>query len=158
MRKLLVSGVFLAALSGCSGGGFVPTAGPHSMNPAALHRLIADASARNHVSSSLVASVIQVESAGDPSAISRAGAAGLMQLMPGTADEYGVVNRFDPYDNVDGGTRYLHDLLARYHRNVSLALAAYNAGPAAVDAAHGVPPFSETRAYVARVTAALNTN
>jgi soluble lytic murein transglycosylase-like protein len=101
--------------------------------------------------------MIETESHGDPSAISRAGAQGLMQLMPDTAATYGVVNAFDPTDNVSGGCRYMRDLLRRYHHNVSLALAAYNAGPGAVDASHGVPPYSETRAYVARVTAALRT-
>ena len=128
------------------------------MDSGALRRLVSEASLRNGVPASLIASVIQAESGGDPSAISRSGAAGLMQLMPETAQQYGVDNRFDPYESVDGGSRYLRDLLARYHRNVSLALAAYNAGPGAVDASRGVPPFAETRAYVARVTAALRSN
>ncbi len=97
--------------------------------------------------------MIRAESHGDPSAISRAGAQGLMQLMPETAVQYGVLNPFDPFANVEGGTRYMHDLLKRYRGNVKLALAAYNAGPAAVDARHGIPPFAETRAYVARVVA-----
>jgi soluble lytic murein transglycosylase-like protein len=69
---------------------------------------------------------------------------------------YGVLNAFDPEENVSGGCRYMHDLLRRYHKNVSLALAAYNAGPGVVDAIHGVPAFPETRAYVARVSAALH--
>ncbi len=99
--------------------------------------------------------MIAVESRGDPSAVSATGAAGLMQLMPATALTYGVGNRFDPEENVTAGCRYLHDLLARYHNDLSLALAAYNAGPGAVDAHHGVPSFPETRAYVARVNAAL---
>ena len=158
MRNLIIAGAFLCALSGCSGGGFVPSTGPHALNALALHRLVNDASARNGVSSALVSSVIGAESGGDPSAISPSGAAGLMQLMPETAQEYGVVNRFDPYENVDGGSRYLHDLLVRYHNNVSLALAAYNAGPGAVDAAKGIPPYAETRAYVLRVTSALRDN
>jgi soluble lytic murein transglycosylase-like protein len=125
------------------------------MPSAEIRRLVATESLRAHVSPTLVTAMIDVESHGDPSAVSAAGAAGLMQLMPATAVTYGVSNRFDPEENVSGGCRYLHDLLVRYHNNVPLALAAYNAGPGAVDASRGVPPFSETRAYVARVSAAL---
>lgn len=158
MKKLLIASLLLGAFYGCSGGGGLVPSGPHSMNSLALHRLIDAAAARNGVSSSLIASVISVESGGNPSAMSSKGAVGLMQLMPGTASQYGVADRFDPYQNVDGGSRYLADLLARYHHKVSLALAAYNAGPGAVDAAGGIPPYSETRSYVARVIAALHSN
>ncbi len=151
--RVFIGLLLLGGLYGCSGGGLIPD-GPHSMNAMALRQLVRVEASRAHISPSLVHAVINIESNGDPSAVSSAGAAGLMQLMPGTAALYGVANRFDPADNVAGGCRYLHDLLARYHQNVKLALAAYNAGPGAVDASHGVPPFAETRAYVARVTAA----
>ena len=146
--------VALAGLSACSAGGLVP-GGPHSLPPAQLDSLVRGAAAANSVDPKLVFSVIDAESHGDPSAVSRVGAQGLMQLMPGTASEYGVANPFDPYENVEGGTRYLHDLLRRYRGNVRLAVAAYNAGPGAVDAAHGIPAYAETRAYVDRVIAGL---
>ncbi len=129
--------------------------GPHSIDSQTLLRLVHQEASRNHVSPALVKAMIHVESHADPSAVSASGAAGLMQLMPDTAAIYGVRNRFDPAENVAGGCRYLHDLLVRYHNDVRFALAAYNAGPGAVDASRGVPPFRETRAYVARVTAEL---
>lgn len=79
-----------------------------------------------------------------------------MQLMPGTAGELGVTDRYAPEQNVRGGTAYLDELLTRYHDNLALALAAYNAGPAAVEKYHGVPPYRETRLYVARVIHEFN--
>lgn len=120
-----------------------------------LAALVGTAARAHHVSSALISAVIATESHGDPSAVSRAGAQGIMQLMPSTSLQYGVVNPFDAAQNIDGGTRFLHDLLRRYRGNVRLAVAAYNAGPGAVDAAHGIPKFAETRAYVARVIAAI---
>lgn len=129
--------------------------GPHSLPPAQLDALVRSASSVNAVDPKLVFAVIDAESHGDPAAVSRVGAQGLMQLMPGTAAQYGVGNPFDPAENVAGGTRYLHDLLRRYKGNVRFAVAAYNAGPGAVDAARGVPAFAETRAYVDRVVAEL---
>lgn len=153
MRKLFGLCVLLGLLYGCSDAGYLPYA-PHALNPAQLHALVSDASSRNGVSPGLVNAVVMAESAGNPSAISTAGAQGLMQLMPGTSASCGISNPFDPVQNIDCGTRYLHGLLERYNNNVELAVAAYNAGPGAVDEYHGVPPYAETRAYVSRVLTA----
>jgi len=125
------------------------------MNPQRLDTLERTYAKANRVPVALVRAVINAESKGNPYAISRAGAQGLMQLMPSTQARYGVCDPYDPAANVDGGTRYLHDLLVRYHNDIQLALAAYNAGPAAVALYHGIPPFAETRSYVARVSAEL---
>jgi soluble lytic murein transglycosylase-like protein len=107
---------------------------------------------RTEVQPALLRAVIAAESAFDPNAVSRAGAQGLMQLHPNTAKRYGVSNPFDPAANVDGGARYLHDLLRRFDNNLELALAAYNAGEEAVER-HGrhIPPYAETQAYVPTV-------
>ena len=104
----------------------------------------------------LVASVIAVESNFNPQAVSKKSARGLMQLLPQTAAQMAVPNAFDPAQNINGGTRYLRQLLDRY-KNLTLALAAYNAGPARVDFYHGVPPIAETRSYINRVIARLQT-
>jgi len=106
------------------------------------------------VSPALVGAVMQVESGFDPRATSAAGAAGLMQLMPATAESLGVADPYDPAQNVRGGAAYLHGLLERFHGAVPLAAAAYNAGPGAVERYGGIPPYAETRAYVDRVMAA----
>ncbi|MBX6753880.1 MAG: peptidoglycan DD-metalloendopeptidase family protein [Thermorudis peleae] len=115
--------------------------------------LIAQSAQRYGLDPALLAAVIQVESGFSPLAVSSAGAKGLMQLMDSTAAALGVTDPFDPAQNIDGGARLLQSLLARYQGNLALALAAYNAGPAAVDAAGGVPNIAETQAYVARVLA-----
>ncbi|MBI2993261.1 MAG: lytic transglycosylase domain-containing protein [Gammaproteobacteria bacterium] len=103
---------------------------------------------------SLLHAVITAESAYDPDAVSKAGAVGLMQLMPETARRYGVRNRTNPSENVSGGTRYLRDLLQMFNNNLALALAAYNAGESAVvKHGHQIPPYNETRSYVKKVVA-----
>jgi soluble lytic murein transglycosylase-like protein len=119
--------------------------------PAEIHEMAAKAGAAHDLDVELLASVIRAESNGNVHAVSRAGARGLMQLMPGTASQLGVANSFRADENINGGTAYLNSLLERYHDNLALALAAYNAGPAAVDKYHGIPPYRETRLYVARI-------
>ncbi|HTU83142.1 MAG TPA: lytic transglycosylase domain-containing protein [Candidatus Acidoferrales bacterium] len=153
MRRLFGVLGTLALLYGCSGGGYLPYA-PHALDPSELHGLVAGASQSSGVPQGLVRAVLMAESAGDPSAVSTAGAQGLMQLMPGTSASCGIANPFDPTENVQCGAGYLRSLLDRYHGNITLAVAAYNAGPGAVDRYGGVPPYAETQAYVARVLSA----
>jgi len=119
--------------------------------PAQLAALLDQAGAEHHLDPDLLASVVHAESGGHPGAVSRVGARGLMQLMPATAKDLGVGNSFVPAQNVAGGTTYLDALLMYYHDNLALALAAYNAGPAAVNRFGGIPPYPETRRYVERV-------
>lgn len=139
-----------------------PPAQPASSKPEApltaaeLHQLLTDAGAAHDLNADLLASIVREESGGHTRAVSRTGAQGLMQLMPGTAGQLGVVDAFAPNQNIRGGTAYLDSLLKRYHENLALALAAYNAGPAAVDRWHGIPPYRETQLYVARVIHEFN--
>lgn len=130
--------------------------GPERLSAADLHPILSKAGAEHNVDVDLLASVVKAESDGHTHAVSRTGARGLMQLMPGTARQLGVANSFAAEDNVRGGTAYLDELLTRYHDNIPLALAAYNAGPQAVDRYHGIPPYRETRLYVARVVREFN--
>jgi soluble lytic murein transglycosylase-like protein len=124
--------------------------------PAPSPEELADAAADKYgLPRLLVRSVMAAESGFQPDAVSPKGAIGLMQLMPGTAQDLGVDPR-DPAQNVDAGVRYLSDLLDRYHRGLWSALAAYNAGPGAVDKYHGVPPYRETIDYVIRIDKAWN--
>lgn len=115
--------------------------------------LIRAAAKKYSLDVALLASVIREESNFDPRAVSIKNAQGLMQLMPGTASRLAVRNPFDPSQNIEAGAKYLRELLDRYEGNVSLALAAYNAGPERVTRYSGVPPFRETRKYIQRVTA-----
>ena len=117
-----------------------------------IEEMIREVSARYRVDPALVRAVIQTESNWNTSAVSRKGALGLMQLVPGTAQQLGVNNAFDPKQNLDGGVRYLHTLLERYNGDLDRTLAAYNAGPGAVDRAGGIPRYRETREYVHKVT------
>jgi soluble lytic murein transglycosylase-like protein len=114
-------------------------------------KLVREAADRHRVDPALVRAVIETESGWNAGAISRKGAVGLMQLIPTTAQRFGVQDRFSPQQNVDAGVRYLKVLLQRYDGNLDLALAAYNAGEGAVDRAHGIPAFRETRDYVQKV-------
>jgi len=126
------------------------------LSPEDLREMLSKASRAHNLDEDLLASVVKAESGDNASAVSRAGARGLMQLMPATATELGVRDSFAPEQNVSGGTAYLDALLTDYHNNLALALAAYNAGPAAVAKYHGIPPYRETRAYVARVIHEFN--
>jgi soluble lytic murein transglycosylase-like protein len=119
--------------------------------PDSFRGYINSASARYQVDPALVEAVIKVESDFNPNAVSRAGATGLMQLMQKTAEHYQVYNRFNPHQNINGGVAHLRDLLDRYDGDLPLVLAAYNAGSTAVARYKGIPPFPETRRYVAKV-------
>ena len=121
-----------------------------------MTQFLATAGAAHNIDEDLLASVIHAESGGHIKAVSRTGARGLMQLMPATARTLGVTDSFKPDQNINGGTAYLDTLLKRYKDNLALALAAYNAGPGAVDRYRGIPPFRETRAYVSRVIREFN--
>lgn len=136
-------------------GTFSSASGAASANPthspSDLNEVVNSASAQYHLDPDLVNSVIHAESGFNSHAVSPKGARGLMQLMPSTASGLGVTDPFDPEANVGGGSRYLRELLERYNFDLVKALAAYNAGPERVQRYHGVPPFTETRAYVARI-------
>ncbi len=142
----------LGALGGGSGVAARPD-GPAPVAPDEIDRLVSANAATWNVDPSLVKAIIANESGYDANATSGAGAQGLMQLMPGTASGLGVSNAYDPAQNVWGGTRYIKGLLDRFGGNVPLAVAAYNAGPGAVEKYGGVPPYAETQNYVQNVLA-----
>jgi soluble lytic murein transglycosylase-like protein len=130
----------------------VPEDGPISKKKKKYTELIAKAADKHQVDAKLVHAVIQAESAYNSKAISSAGAVGLMQLMPGTARRYGVTDRSDPYQSIEGGTHYLKDLLQLFDSDLNLAVAAYNAGENAVIKHNkSIPPYRETRDYVKKV-------
>lgn len=132
-------------------------ASPESSRQSAdLNQVVSAASGMYRLDPDLVTSVIRAESGFNVRAVSPKGAQGLMQLMPQTASQLGVQNAFDPQANVEGGTRYLRELLERYDFDLIKALAAYNAGPQRVEQYGGVPPYYETKAYVARIVRDFN--
>lgn len=120
-------------------------------------KIVGQAAILYDVDPRLVHAVISTESAYNPSAVSPKGASGLMQLMPETAKSYGVEDSFDPSQNIDGGVHLLSDLIKLYDGNITLALAAYNAGPGAVEKYDGVPPYDETNQYIERIENLLDT-
>ena len=124
---------------------------PKLQTGTSVQDLVAAAASRYGVDAELITSVIAAESNFNPKAISPKNARGLMQLLPETAARLGVKDVFDPKENIDAGTRYLRELLETYHNNLTLALAAYNAGPDRVQQYGSVPPFRETISYVRRV-------
>jgi len=134
----------------------VMTPDPAKLTPLELHEMLAQAGQQHNIDADLLASIVMAESGGQTKAVSRTGAKGLMQLMPGTAREMNVADSFAPRQNIAGGSQYLDAMLTRYHDDLALAVAAYNAGPGAVDRYHGVPPYRETRMYVARVIREFN--
>jgi soluble lytic murein transglycosylase-like protein len=121
--------------------------------PLFIVRLIEETAVRYRLEKALLAAIVRAESGYDPRAVSRAGAAGLMQLMPETAESLGVRDVFHPKQNLEGGALYFRRLLHRFEGDPVLALAAFNAGPTAVERYGGIPPFPETRSYLRRVSA-----
>lgn len=134
----------------------IPVPAPAAEAPNPYGDIIHAAAQKHGVDEKLLTRVIAVESNFNPRAVSPKRALGLMQLLPETAVRYAVANVFDPAQNIDAGTHYLKDLLEKYRGNLSLALAAYNAGPDMVARYGGIPPFAETQNYVRRITAELS--
>jgi soluble lytic murein transglycosylase-like protein len=121
-----------------------------------VQALIARVAKEQGVSEKLIRAVVEAESSYNTYDVSLAGAKGLMQLMPGTAEEMGVKDPFNPYENLTGGTKYLKQMMARFPGRTDLALAAYNAGPGKVERSGGIPDIAETRNYVNKIMAKIN--
>jgi soluble lytic murein transglycosylase-like protein len=146
LRSSLTLLALTIAVSACAGKtNYIPEA----LSPSQLDQIVTQQGTAAGVQPALILAIIQVESGGNPRAVSRSGAAGLMQLTAATARRYGVADPFDPVSNVMGGVRFLRDLLAHYRQNLRLALAAWNLGQGAVDFAGGVPPKAEP--FIAKV-------
>ena len=128
-----------------------PTSAAQAANQPPFHEFVIAAASRYGVDAELISSVMEVESHFNPKAVSVKNARGLMQLLPETAARLGVKDIFDPQQNIDAGTHYLHDLLQLYNNDLTLALAAYNAGPDKVQKYGDVPPYRETQSYVKQV-------
>lgn len=126
---------------------------PKQYSKQEISNIISEISSKHGVNEKLVRALIKQESGFNPTIVSKAGATGLMQLMPSTAKSLGVADAKDPVQNVDGGVRYLKSMMEKYNGNLILALAAYNAGPGAVDKYGGVPPYKETQNYVKNILA-----
>ncbi len=152
------SGSFAAALQAATTADYAPTtplgaqgAGSGDAGASEYDPLIEQAAARNGLDPAILHGLIQQESGFDPNSQSSAGAAGLTQLMPGTASSLGVANPLNPAESIEGGARYLSQMMSRFGGNTEAALAAYNAGPGAVQQYGGVPPYAETQSYVSKV-------
>lgn len=153
IRESLVSIRSIRSIASRPFGAVVFDANASAAVPSHFSAAVHDAARAHGVDPRLIAAVARRESAWNPRAVSHVGASGIMQLMPATADYLRVRNVFDARENIDGGTRYLRTLLDTFNGDLDLALAAYNAGPGAVRKYRGIPPYRETRAYVAAVRA-----